>query len=519
MSTEAKIPAEHQLLAESLNHAKASARNGVLRSADLDRSHRERLQRSDCLLEVIKGWYLLTSPGAAGSSTAWFGGFWYFLAFYLSDRFGEDGYCLSAESSLTLLSGERTILSQITVITKKASNQRVDLPYQTSLLVYQDEASFPPQVYKLNGLNLMPLPIALVRVAPTYFQNEQLNIEINLKSLPSISDLSRALIALRAPASGNRLAGAFEALGEKEKSQQIVNDMAAAGLAVSPTNPFETKPILLGSRWKVRSPYAGRIQALWERMRSDVIENFPKAPGLSREKPNAVVKVIKELYKQDAYHSLSIEGYQVTENLIQKIETGQWDPKRNADDEKQRDALAAKGYSQCFRQVLDSVLHVLKGENAASVLQQNLQNWYRELFAPLAQAGLIRSTELAGYRDSQVYISQSRHVPPPSSAVVDTMEKFFHLLKDESEPSVRVILGHFIFVYIHPYMDGNGRIGRLIMNLMLISGGYHWTVIRTSERDSYMKALETASTQSNIVPFTKFVASELVFWSTHGPKV
>jgi fido (protein-threonine AMPylation protein) len=48
--------------------------------------------------------------------------------------------------------------------------------------------------------------------------------------------------------------------------------------------------------------------------------------------------------------------------------------------------------------------------------------------------------------------------------------------------SVRVVLGHFIFVYIHPCMDGNGRMGRLLMNVMLAGGGYPWTVVPLEKR-------------------------------------
>jgi Fic family protein len=58
--------------------------------------------------------------------------------------------------------------------------------------------------------------------------------------------------------------------------------------------------------------------------------------------------------------------------------------------------------------------------------------------------------------------------------------------------------GHFIFVYIHPYMDGNGRIGRFIMNLMLVSGGFNWTVIRVGRRAEYMASLEKASIEEDI---------------------
>ena len=42
---------------------------------------------------------------------------------------------------------------------------------------------------------------------------------------------------------------------------------------------------------------------------------------------------------------------------------------------------------------------------------------------------------------------------------------------------MRVLLGHFLFVYVHPYPDGNGPIGRFLINLMLMAGGYPWTAM------------------------------------------
>ena len=59
--------------------------------------------------------------------------------------------------------------------------------------------------------------------------------------------------------------------------------------------------------------------------------------------------------------------------------------------------------------------------------------------------------------------------------------------------------------YIHPYMDGNGRVGRFLMNVMLASGGYPWTVIPVGDRNAYMSALERASVGEDIVPFADFV--------------
>jgi Fic family protein len=86
------------------------------------------------------------------------------------------------------------------------------------------------------------------------------------------------------------------------------------------------------------------------------------------------------------------------------------------------------------------------------------------------------------------------------------MTAFFELLQQEEQPAVRVVLGHFFFVYIHPYMDGNGRMGRFLMNLMMASGGYPWTIVPLERRKGYMSALETASVEGNIKPFARFLA-------------
>ncbi len=81
-----------------------------------------------------------------------------------------------------------------------------------------------------------------------------------------------------------------------------------------------------------------------------------------------------------------------------------------------------------------------------------------------------------------MYISDSKHVPLNKKAVREALPVLIELLEQEPNAAVRSVLGHFIFVFIHPYMDGNGRMGRFIMNLMLASGGYPWTVIPLERR-------------------------------------
>ena len=110
------------------------------------------------------------------------------------------------------------------------------------------------------------------------------------------------------------------------------------------------------------------------------------------------------------------------------------------------------------------------------------------------------------------------HVPPRYEAVRDCMPAFFDLLREEAEPSVRVVLGHFVFVYIHPYMDGNGRMGRFLMNVMLAADGYPWTVIPLEKRSEYMAALEGASVEQEITPFAVFLGG-LVSESLDGKQL
>jgi Fic family protein len=103
-------------------------------------------------------------------------------------------------------------------------------------------------------------------------------------------------------------------------------------------------------------------------------------------------------------------------------------------------------------------------------------------------------------------------VPPRWEVVRDAMPALFDLLEAEQEPSARAVLGHWLTGYIHPYPDGNGPMARFVMNAMLASGGYPWTVIRVEDRDAYLAALESASIGIDIRPFARFVA-ERVAWS------
>lgn len=423
-----------------------------------------------------------------------------FCAAYLRARFG-DAWCLSPEQSLLLHTGNRTVPAQLLVRTPKGGNKVTKLPHDTSVLDVRAAMSGPEDTVVLYGLRLYALPAALVSCAPGFYRQHATEARAALAMVKDASDLLRPLLEGGHSTIAGRLAGALRNIGRERMAEEIVKTMQAAGYNLRVEDPFATPAITLLNPRAV-SPYVNRLRLMWEAMRGAVIECFPLAPGVP-EKPQAYLADVDEVYVTDAYHSLSIEGYRVSAELIERVRSANWNPD---DDRAHRDALAARGYWKAYRAVHGSLERVLDGENAGTVADHDHGTWYREMFAPSVTAGLVRPADLAGYRNDQVYIRRSMHVPPRREAVRDMMPAFFELLAGEAEPSVRVVLGHFVFVYIHPYMDGNGRMGRFLMNLMLASGGYPWTVIPLEQRNAYMAALEDASVRQEIGPFAEFLA-------------
>ena len=499
----------HEKLAASLEILQSFQKRGVVavRSRELTRTHRERLIRNGFLKEIIKGWYLIARPDeVAGESTAWYASFWDFCAVYLSERFGPD-YCLAPEQSLLLHVGNLTVPNQLLVRSPKARNKVTALLHGTSLLDVRAALPADDHSVEKSGLRIFSVPAGLVSCGPSFFQQHPIDARAVLAMLGDASEVLAPLLEGGHSAVAGRLAGALRGIGRNRDADHIVKTMRTAGYDIRESDPFE-KSVLLVPGALARSPYVSRIRLMWRQMREVIIKVFPAAPGRPGDIA-AYMKATDNNYARDAYHSLSIEGYRVSPELIERVRSGQWAPDEDMGDRQMRNVLAARGYWQAFQAVRGSLRKVLEGANPGTVCEEDHRDWYREMFAPEVAVGLIKPADLAGYRKGQVFIRRSRHVPPRYEAVRDCMPAFFSLLKDETEPSVRAVLGHFMFVYIHPYMDGNGRMGRFIMNVMLASAGYPWTVIPVEKRDDYMDALESASVRQDISPFARFLAGLL----------
>jgi fido (protein-threonine AMPylation protein) len=507
------VPTPNEKLAESMAELEKLQAEGqrVFRSQELSRVHRERLLHAGFLQQVVRGWLISSSPGTArGESTPWFASFWEFCARYCEERFSNDWH-LSPEQSL-LISAENTLIPpQVIIYSPKGSNNTTALLFGTSL--YDLRESQPPSSGDLivkDGLRLFAIEPALTKVPEAFFAARPVEAQVALASLREPSGLLRRLLDGGNSVVAGRLVGAFRRLGRTDIAEEIRAAMTGAGYSVRESDPFVPGQEF-GKLTPAAAPIVGRIQSMWESMRGTVLSTFPPPPGLTIDR-DAYLHFVDEIYQSDAYHSLSIEGYRVTPDLIERVRSGNWMPESNEADQESRDALAARGYWQAFQLVKRSVEKIIAGANPGTLVRSAHREWYRELFQPSVAAGLIPTTALAGYRNDFVFLRTSRYVPPRWEAVRDAMPALFDLLESEPEPAVRAVLGHWLIGYIHPYMDGNGRIARFLMNAMLASGGYPWTVVRVEDRARYLRALDCASIDLNIAPFAAFLA-ERVGWS------
>jgi hypothetical protein len=507
------MPTPHEKLAESLTALRALQRRGrrVIQSRELSRVHRERLLANGFVQEVMKGWLISSSPGVrAGDSTPWYASFWEFCARYGGERFGDDWH-LSPEQSLLLFAENTVIPRQVVVYGPRGTNHNIELPFGTSLYdLKQSTMPAASDVVVKDGLRLFSPAAALVKVPESFFSRQPIETQVALTSMRDASDLLRLLLTGGNSVKAGTIAGALRRIGRPELADEVVKAMKSAGYDVRESDPFEATQTFSRVPQAV-PPIVTRIQAMWHSMRDVVAAKFLDAPGLPGDK-RGYLESVEEIYKSDAYHSLSIEGYSVTPALIERVQAGNWDPAHHEEDRKNRDALAARGYWQAFQKVKETIAEVISGSNPGARVRASHMDWYRELFQPFVVAGILPAAALAGYRNDAVYLRTSRYVPPRWEAVRDAMPALLELLENETHPGVRAVLGHWLFGYIHPYPDGNGRMARFVMNAMLASGGYPWTVIRVEDRDAYLFALDRASIDMDIAPFTAFVA-ERVRWS------
>ena len=162
-----------------------------------------------------------------------------------------------------------------------------------------------------------------------------------------------------------------------------------------------------------------------------------------------------------------------------------------------RDHYEAMGHSEAFTRLYSlAKKKIITGED---ILGLHHLFYYR-----------IDETRAGKYRKEKVIITGSSFVPPPPSQIAGLMEKFtsnIPKLRKKYHPVEFAAFLHKELATIHPFIDGNGRTARLLMNLALLQTGYGITIIPPVLRSEYINALKKAQTGTKASrPFINFIS-------------
>lgn len=216
----------------------------------------------------------------------------------------------------------------------------------------------------------------------------------------------------------------------------------------------------------------------------------------ARPLPPGVVAKLKEHFDVEwTYHSNAIEGSTLTLAETRLVLL---------------DGLTVAGKS--LREHLEAINHkhaIDFVEALAAKAEPITEHSIRQTHALILRT--IDDENAGAYRKGQVYITGSTYVPPVAIGVPPLMQELMAWINSaeavELHPVERAALAHFRLVHIHPFIDGNGRTARLLMNLILIREGYPPAVIRRERRPEYYDALDRAY-RGETTPFLALVAEE-----------
>jgi Fic family protein len=155
-----------------------------------------------------------------------------------------------------------------------------------------------------------------------------------------------------------------------------------------------------------------------------------------------------------------------------------------------------------------------------SVAAERVERWSHEP-GPITEAMifelnaiLLRAIDELGagaYRRVAVYLTGARFEPPPPDDVPGQMRELVEWLMapSEADPIVFAAFMHAWFETIHPFVDGNGRAGRLLIDLALLKHGYLRALIRVESRQRYRDALERAQVDAELSPLVTLVSDSV----------
>ena len=223
----------------------------------------------------------------------------------------------------------------------------------------------------------------------------------------------------------------------------------------------------------------------------DEVDSLKKVLDSKRPIPKETLKSLRESINLEwTYNSNGIEGNTLTLRETQVVLEG-----ITVGGKSIKEHLEAINHEKAIL-FLDDLL-----KDNEPISEWNIKNIHQLILKDI-------DNENAGkYRKENVTIKGATHIPPDYLKVPELMEKLILTYNTWSEyhPIIQAALLHGELVKIHPFVDGNGRTSRLLMNLVLMNNGYNPVIIKKESRLKYYEALDKAHITGNYTDFVKLV--------------
>lgn len=206
----------------------------------------------------------------------------------------------------------------------------------------------------------------------------------------------------------------------------------------------------------------------------------------------------KEMYKwlktELAYTSNAIEGNTLTRKETELV----IDDGITSTSKPLKHYIEAVNHAKAFEQIINFL------NEDCNINENFMLNIHKRILTGL-------DDDNAGfYRNCRVRISGSTVIMPNPLKVPDLMVDFYNWLSNNmDEEPLTAILAHLKFVSIHPFVDGNGRCARLLMNTILLKFGFTPIVIRPTDRKKYLSVVENYQLKGDDKPYTVFMLNLL----------
>ncbi len=168
-----------------------------------------------------------------------------------------------------------------------------------------------------------------------------------------------------------------------------------------------------------------------------------------------------------------------------------------------KEHMEAIGHAKAYDYMID-----VASSNIPFIISEKIIRELHQLFY-----GCIDKADAGNYRSEDVIITGTNFVPPKWKDVERDMTAFVKKMNTshaDTHPIKWAALLHLGLVTIHPFIDGNGRCARLLMNLALVNAGYGTAIIPPVLRSEYMSALRIAQSENNELPFLCLISEAVI---------